>query len=130
MAGTTRYKNDWQKKNLDRIGLTVPKGRKEQIQGHASAHGESINGFISRAISETMDWDRTFEENKEEIASLAQKYSVDIDMNDPTFRKIVQALAVLESQVPGIENSYFYKLDLQTHVSGVVITEGIPSSLV
>ena len=47
MAGVTQYKNDWQKANLDRISLTVPKGRKEQIQGHASAHGESVNGFIN-----------------------------------------------------------------------------------
>ena len=50
MAGTTQYKNNWQKENLDRISLTVPKGRKVQIQSHALAHGESINGFIVRAI--------------------------------------------------------------------------------
>lgn len=37
MAGTTQYKNNWQREKLDRISLTVPKGRKEQIQSHASA---------------------------------------------------------------------------------------------
>lgn len=58
MAGTTKYKNDWQKGHLDRINLTVPKGQKETIQGHASMRGESVNSFINRAIRETIEHDR------------------------------------------------------------------------
>lgn len=42
------------KNNYDRIGLTMPKGRKEQIRAHANARGESINGFIIRSINETI----------------------------------------------------------------------------
>ena len=57
MAGKAEYKNQWQKENCDRINLTVPKGRKDSIQAHAAAHGESVNGFIGRAISETMERD-------------------------------------------------------------------------
>ena len=41
----------------DRINLTVAKGKKETIQAHAEARGESVNGFINRAISETMERD-------------------------------------------------------------------------
>jgi uncharacterized protein (DUF1778 family) len=37
-------------KSYDRINLTIPKGQKELIKAHADAHGESINGFIQRAI--------------------------------------------------------------------------------
>ena len=58
MAGKTEYKNQWQRENVDRINLTVPKGRKEEIKAHAEATGESTNGFICRAISETMERDK------------------------------------------------------------------------
>lgn len=46
--------NKWIAKAYDRINLTVPKGRKEIIQAHAEANGESVNGFINRAIGEAM----------------------------------------------------------------------------
>lgn len=49
--------NKWMAKAYDRVNLTMPKGRKETIQGHAAARGESVNGFINRAISETMERD-------------------------------------------------------------------------
>jgi len=58
MAGKTAYKNNWQKDNCERISLVVKKGRKAEIQTHAEALGESLNGFIGRAISETMDRDK------------------------------------------------------------------------
>ena len=45
------------KANYDRLDLTVPKGRKDIIKAHAEARGESVNGFINRAISETMERD-------------------------------------------------------------------------
>ena len=37
------------KKAYDRIEVKVPKGKKELIQGHAEAQGESLNAFINRA---------------------------------------------------------------------------------
>lgn len=46
------------KANYDRLEVTVPKGTKAIIKDHAEARGESINGFISRAIVETMDRDK------------------------------------------------------------------------
>ena len=48
--------------NDDRINLTVPKGRKETIQAHAAARGESVNGFIGRAIEEAMERDKAGED--------------------------------------------------------------------
>lgn len=50
--------NRYMAKAYDRISLIVPKGQKELIQAHAEAQGESTNGFINRAISETMERDR------------------------------------------------------------------------
>ena len=45
------------KANYDRVEMTVPKGRKEEIKAHAQAHVESMNAFITRAIDETMERD-------------------------------------------------------------------------
>ena len=45
------------KANYDRMELTVPKGQKEAIKAHAEARGESVNGFVNRAISEPMERD-------------------------------------------------------------------------
>lgn len=58
MAGKTGYKNQWQKENMDRINLALPKGEKDRIKAHAAAQGESVNGFIKRAIDETMQRDK------------------------------------------------------------------------
>lgn len=49
-----KAQNKWIAKAYDRINLTVSKGRKEIIQAHAEANGESVNGFINRAIGEAM----------------------------------------------------------------------------
>ena len=60
MGGKTsaKSKNTWITKAYDRINLTVTKGQKDLIQAHAEAQGESTNGFINRAISETMERDK------------------------------------------------------------------------
>lgn len=57
MAGKTDYKNKWQAEKCDRISLVVPKGKKEKIKAHAETKGESLNGFIIRAIDEAMESD-------------------------------------------------------------------------
>ena len=44
-------------KAYDRINLTVPKGQREVIRAHAAAQGESVNGFLLRAIKLTMERD-------------------------------------------------------------------------
>lgn len=46
--------NRYMAKVYDRINLTVPKGQKEVIKAHAEAQGESVNGFINRAIEQAM----------------------------------------------------------------------------
>ena len=52
------YNNHFIAGKYDRINLTVPKGEKELIKAHAEKHdGGSVNGFIQRAIRETMERD-------------------------------------------------------------------------
>ena len=54
---STASKNKYNEKAYDRVALVVPKGEKETIREHAALCGESINGFICRAIRETMERD-------------------------------------------------------------------------
>ena len=54
----TRAKNKYNAKAYDRIALQVKKGRKDIIKAHAENRGESINGFVNRAIDETMERDK------------------------------------------------------------------------
>ena len=49
--------NKYMAANYDRINLTVPKGQKDAIRAHAESHGESVNGFINRAIMEVTEMD-------------------------------------------------------------------------
>ena len=49
--------NKYVKNNYDRINVTLPKGRKADIQQAAAAAGESMNQFITRAINEAMQRD-------------------------------------------------------------------------
>ena len=53
-----RAVNKYVKNNYDRINVTMPKGRKEEIKAHAESKGESVNGFINRAIDETIERDK------------------------------------------------------------------------
>ena len=50
--------NKYVKDNYDRILLTVIKGQKELIKAHAASRGESVNSFIARAISQTIEQDK------------------------------------------------------------------------
>ena len=53
----TRASNKYAAKAYDRIALQVKKGEKDKIKAHAESRSESLNGFINRAISETIERD-------------------------------------------------------------------------
>ena len=55
MAGShTKAVNKYNSANYDSLRIVVPKGKKDKIKAHAEKRGESINGFVGRAIRETM----------------------------------------------------------------------------
>lgn len=60
--------NKYVKNNYDRINVTMPKGQKDIIKEHADARGESVNGFINRAINNQIERD-----NEVEMATRATK---------------------------------------------------------
>ena len=50
--------NRYNEKAYDRINIAVPKGEKDKIKAHAEKKDNgSINGFVNRAIRETMERD-------------------------------------------------------------------------
>jgi len=49
------YLYDYQKTKLKRIPLDVTISDYEGIKSHADKQGESVNGFIKRAIAETTE---------------------------------------------------------------------------
>ena len=49
--------DQYNKGKYEDLRVRVPKGQKAVIKSHAEAQGESVNGFINRAIEETMERD-------------------------------------------------------------------------
>ena len=49
------YQNEYNRMNYDRIGITVPKGKKEIIKKAAKKSGKSVNEFINNAIDKYME---------------------------------------------------------------------------
>ena len=47
----------YMKENYDVYQIRMSKGKKDIIKAHAEAHSESVNGFVNRAIAETMERD-------------------------------------------------------------------------
>lgn len=52
-----RAVNKYMKSNYDVYQIRMPKGQKEIIKAHAEKQGESVNGFIKRAIDEAIERD-------------------------------------------------------------------------
>ena len=64
MADTEKKVSEAQRKatdkyleKFDEMRVRVPKGRKDTVKAHAETQGESLNAFINRAITETMERD-------------------------------------------------------------------------
>ena len=57
MFNRNEYQIEYRKKNLKRVSLELPIKDYEKIKQHTENTSESINGFIKRAINETMERD-------------------------------------------------------------------------
>lgn len=49
-------------KSYDAFETRVKKGEKDRLKAHAAKHGESLNGFINRAVRETIQRDNERDE--------------------------------------------------------------------
>lgn len=50
----TKANRKYNEKAYDRISVTVPKGKKEEISAAAARTGESVNGLINRLLEEQL----------------------------------------------------------------------------
>ena len=61
VSAAQRKATDKYLEKFDEMRVRVPSGDKAKIKAHAEAQGESLNGFIIRAMSETMERDNAAE---------------------------------------------------------------------
>ena len=59
MGGKNSYESikRYEDKAYDKVLVRFPKGKKDIIKAHAEKNGESVNGFVNRAINETIQRD-------------------------------------------------------------------------
>ena len=67
-------KNKYNAKAYDSLRIVVKKGRKDIIKAHAEQRGESLNGFVNRAIDEAMERDAATADDPEAIRAARQEY--------------------------------------------------------
>ncbi len=53
-----KYNLEYKRKNMKRVPLDMPNNDYVTLKEHTVAMGETVNGFIKRAIRETMERDR------------------------------------------------------------------------
>ncbi len=46
----------------DELKVRLPKGKKDLVKAHAAEQGESVNGFVVRAIDEAIERDNNHQE--------------------------------------------------------------------
>ncbi|MCL2697755.1 MAG: antitoxin [Oscillospiraceae bacterium] len=56
-TASSKAKMKYDDKTYDRITFRVPKGKKAILNEHAEKQGESLNGFITRAVDNQIEND-------------------------------------------------------------------------
>ena len=51
----TEWTRAYNEKAYDRLAITIPKGRKQAVEAHAKAMGESVNGLVNALLRAEMD---------------------------------------------------------------------------
>ena len=59
MIDRKEYLYNYHKEKLKRVPLDLPLDKFSEIKDHSQKTGESVNGFIKRAINETMERDNS-----------------------------------------------------------------------
>lgn len=65
MAPSSKAKIDanarYDAKAYDKFLVRVPKGQKKELQAHAASLGESLNGYVTKAVRERMEREKNIE---------------------------------------------------------------------
>lgn len=57
-----RANEKYNAKAYDKFLVRVPKGQKDEIQAHAASLGESLNGYVTKAVRERMEREKVSED--------------------------------------------------------------------
>ena len=98
---------EYAKKNLKRIPLDVQKQTYEAIKAHAEGRGETVNGFIKRAIDETMAHDNgvtPLGPNRYKATDLANELGVTVD--DVAYaERFADAIDIIREKYPALADA-------------------------
>lgn len=50
-----KYQNEYNRLKYDRVGIVMPKGKKDVVKEKATAAGQSMNEYVNQAIEERME---------------------------------------------------------------------------
>ena len=107
-------KNAWNARNYDRINLTLPKGKKEVVSTHAKDCGESVNGFINRAIDEAM----------EQLKALGAKRAIKLNTSGPFHTmKLEKAKEAYEKELINMHFNLDTKVKVIKNIDGTYYNE-------
>ncbi len=87
----TKASAKYNAKAYEEVKLRVSKGQKEQIQAYAKEHGESLNGYINRLITEDMGARLTKPEKDNAITSEKDIDISEIDLSVRAFNAAKRA---------------------------------------
>lgn len=93
-----KWQNDYIAKTYDRINLTVPKGSREAIRSHAEKQGESVNGFINRAIMEVQEMDKMHRAYQRGLLRHLENAKEALDNNDLAEAKRILAALIEDTK--------------------------------
>ena len=89
---------NWDSKNLDRISIALPKGSKDALKVHAESQGESVNGFIKRAIMEVTDMDNMHRAYLRSLLHHLERANQALDKNDSVEAKRILTALIENTQ--------------------------------
>lgn len=97
-AAQRRASVKWQKENYKRIPLDVPFLEYEKIKAEADSAGESVNGYIKKAINNRMQYSRALHEIPPEIITKTIKFLRDSGMDHAVINDLICAWGLPENE--------------------------------
>lgn len=70
---STAVKNRYNAKAYDQLPIRIPKGQKATVQAAADQEGESINGYVNRAVLARMGLEEWPKEDEQEVPGKVEK---------------------------------------------------------
>ena len=94
MNDRNEYLKEYHKNKLKRVPLDLTLEKYDELKTHTTERGETVNGFIKRAIDETIQRDT----EEKEVASMEPKKPKGIIYSEPENYFSKEALDILNSE--------------------------------